>query len=170
MIFGIKKCKNCEKVPLNNFNEFVLMRENDRIKLHIRYICFIMAGTIIWLIASGTSKNSEFVNWISFSSTITSIILSVLAIIMSITGETKSEAARNQLEETSRKIEKAVNSMRNINTSTEENMTKLRGNIDILRVKIDDMDVHIQEFTKESNVKMENNFNRTTKWRTAKNE
>lgn len=166
-MFGFKSCKNCgENIP-KTFEEFVLKRENDRINLHIRYICFITTSIIVWLIATGTANNKEFTNWISFASTITSIILSVLAIIMSITGENKSESARERLQETSKKIDEVVVSMQSINKKTEGNISEVQQTLEILKNKIDDMDNHLQEFTKEQDnkVTLRNNFENNSKWR-----
>lgn len=95
-----KKESNC---PCENYNEYEIKLKCAKTKLHSRYIAFIAIGIVIWLLATGEANSSEFAEWISFSSTIASIILSVIAIIMSITGENKTEAMRNQMEETAKK-------------------------------------------------------------------
>ena len=166
-MFGIKTCKECEDSP-KTLEEFKLKLENDRIRLHIKYICFIASAVLIWLIATGTAKDAEFPNWVSFASTIASIILSVLAIIMSITGENKSEVARNQLEETSKKIDSAVESMKEINANTIDNISSMKETLKLLDEKIEDMDLHIQEYAKLNksvDVTVKNNFsNSNTRW------
>lgn len=166
-MFGIKVCKECENTP-KTLEEYKLKLENDRIRLHIKYICFIATTVLVWLIATGSAKDEEFPNWVSFASTIASIILSVLAIIMSITGENKSEVARNQLEETSKKIDSAVESMKKINDNTIENISSISETMKLLNKKIEDIDSHIQEYAKSNtsmDVTVKNNFsNSNTRW------
>lgn len=167
MIPGLKKCTDC-KATADNCEEYQLKAENDRLKLHLKYICFIAGSIFVWLIATKTADNEDFTAWISFASTITSIILSVLAIIMSISGENKSEVARNQLEETSKKIDLAVESMEGINRQTTENIDSIDNTLRTLNEKIESMDLRIQEYTKSnqsSEVKVSNNFSGSnTKW------
>ena len=52
---------------------------------------------LIWCFTTRT--DTEFVSHFSFASTVTSIILSVLAIFMSVTGESKTQAIRDRIEE-----------------------------------------------------------------------
>lgn len=166
-MFEIKKCKECQKTLPKTNEEFNIRLENAKIKLHIKYICFIATTVLIWLITTGTAKDKEFTSWVSFASTIASIILSVLAIIMSITGENKSEAARNQLEDTSKKIDRAVEEMNSINNDTQENITSVKESINLLDQKIESMDGHLLSYTKENSnkdVRSQNNFQRNVEW------
>lgn len=101
------------------YDKYKVMRENDRIKLHSKYISCISVGIVIWLITTGTSSDAKFTEWISFASTITSIILSVIAIIMSISGESKSDAMREKMEETAKEFKKTAEDIKDAN---EENI------------------------------------------------
>ena len=157
-MFGVKNCKECKEDIPRTFEEFVLKRENDRIKLHIRYICFITISIVVWLIATGTANNKEFYNWVSFAGTITSIILSVLAIIMSITGEGKTEHIKDQLEDTANHIRQAQCIVGEINKSIEDNLGELNSEIKRLSDKIDDVpDKTAKKVTTYRNENMLNN-------------
>ena len=166
-MFGLKKCKDCQKEQPRTNEEFEMRLEISKIKLHIKYICFIAVAIVTWLIATGTATDKEFTNLVSFAGTITSIILSVLAIIMSITGEEKSEAVRNRLEMTSKKIDAAVETIEKINDGTEENMSSIERTLDLLNQKIENIDSHIMAYTKNNqnnDVVTENSFEKKTTW------
>lgn len=142
-----------------SFDEYKIKRENDRIKLHARYLVCIFGGVVIWLITTGTSTDEKFPEWISFASTITSIILSVIAIIMSITGESKTDAMRNQMEETSAKLERTAKAIEKANQENKENIEDLKNNINILQHKIEQMPEQmsevIEKYEKSRNTKNE---------------
>lgn len=147
-MFGLKNCENCEYDVPKTIDEYFLKRENDRIKLHIRYICFIVGGILVWLIATGTSSDEKFPEWVSFASTITSIILSVLAIIMSITGEGKTEHIKEQLEATARDIKKSQKIVNQINGTIKESLDKVNDGMDLINKKIDSLpDVTAEKFS-----------------------
>lgn len=59
-------------------------------------IIVVLVGIIIWLFSIHNDEN--FVSHFSFASTITSIVLSVLAIFMSVSGESKTQAIRDKIE------------------------------------------------------------------------
>lgn len=129
-----KKTDRIEKI-----DELRILRENDRIKLHLRYISGILAMIIVWLITTGTASDANFPSWISFSSTITSIILSVLAIILSITGEGKTEKIKEQLEDTAKKINESQEKVNEINDCIENNLSRLNEEIKKLSDRIEEV-------------------------------
>lgn len=131
--------------PCKNYDEYELKLRCMRTKLHSRYIACIATGIVIWLIATGTSSNDKFPELISFASTITSIILSVIAIIMSITGESKTDAMRNQMERTAKKLEDTVNIVESANKENIGNIRELKENIKILEKKLENMPVKVTE-------------------------
>lgn len=140
-MFGIKRCYECkEKTEEEKFNVYKVKREIDRVKLHAKYISCISVGIVIWLIATGNAENPEFSGWISFASTVTSIILSVIAIILSITGESKTEAIKNDLSETARKIDEVADKMNvemlEANQGIKELITQLDEKIKIYKFKL----------------------------------
>ena len=93
-----------EKCPCNDYKEYELKLKCMRTKLHSKYIAFISIAIVIWIVATGEANTEQFSEWISFASTITSIILSVIAIILSITGEGKTDVVRDKIEEAVKKI------------------------------------------------------------------
>lgn len=135
--------------PCKNYDEYELKLKCMRTKLHCRYIACIATGIVIWLITTGTSSNEKFPELISFASTITSIILSVIAIIMSITGESKTDAMRNQMERTTKKLEDTVDIVENANRENVGNIKELKENIKILEKKIENMPGMVTEVIKQ---------------------
>lgn len=131
---------NCGKdnntCPCEDYTKYELKLKCMKTTLHSRYISCIAIGIVIWTLATGKANSSEFSSWISFASTVTSIILSVIAIIMSISGENKTDAMRNQMEETAQKLETTADAIENANKKNEENIKDLKDNIEILQSKI----------------------------------
>lgn len=105
-------------------------------KLHCTYLLIIATLICVWVFAS-THVNAEFVNQVSFASTITSIILSVLAIIMSITGEGKTEHLKDQLEASAKEIKESQKIVNEINETIQESLNKVNEGMDILNKKMD---------------------------------
>lgn len=159
-----KKGSDC---PCNDYNEYEIRLKCMKTKLHSRYISFIAVAIVIWLLATGEANTPEFSNWISFASTITSIILSVIAIILSITGESKTDAMRNQMEETAHKLEETAENIKEANDQNIKNTQELKENINVLQKKIESMPSHIQEVLFDKSDKVENltdeNRNRVSK-------
>lgn len=89
------------------------------------------------MVATGTANNSEFSDWLSFASTLTSIILSVIAIFMSISGESKTEGIRNQMEETAYRLDNAVDDVSNANEEIKSSIIELQKKIDSMSEKVD---------------------------------
>lgn len=135
--------KNC---PCKDQSEYELKVKCMKTKLHSRYIACISAGIVIWVLATGKANSPDFANWISFASTITSIILSVIAIIMSITGESKTDAMREQMEETTKKLEATANAIENANKVNKENIKELKENLVLLQAKIESLQGRTDEF------------------------
>lgn len=131
--------KGKKKEQPKNYDEYILLREIDKRKLHFRYICGFLFVIIVWLIATGTASNTAFVDWVSFASTITSIILSVLAIIMSMAGEGKTEHIREQLSETAKRIKESQDASDEINESIEKNLEQLRKEIERLSKEVENV-------------------------------
>lgn len=112
----------------NNYCEI----KNIKLKLHLKYIvvicCIIISGTIV----AATVSNSEFVGQVSLASTITSIILSVLAIIVTLIGEMKSDNAKD-------KILTVSDNLTGITESIEKSTKKLKS-ISEINIKINKLD------------------------------
>lgn len=99
----------------NNIREYEIKLENAKTKLHSRYIVAILVCIVIWLLATGEANTQEFSNWISFTSTIVSIILSVIAIILSITGESKTDMMREKIEDAVETLQSTVHDIEKVN-------------------------------------------------------
>lgn len=128
--FEIESDKAC---PCNDFNEYQLKLKCMRTKLHGRYIACISLGIVIWLLATGQANTQEFSAWISFASTVTSIILSVIAIIMSIFGESKTDAIRDEIEETVKKLERTADVIEQANKDSIKNINSVKQEIKELK-------------------------------------
>lgn len=131
-----KKESNC---PCKDNNEYEIKLKCMKTTLHRNYIVSISVGILVWMLATGQANSTEFSSWISFASTITSIILSVIAIFMSISGENKTDAIRNKMEETANKLEKATTVMENANRQNVENIQELKENLLLLKQKVESM-------------------------------
>lgn len=107
----------------------------EKQKIHCRYISCICIAISIWLIITSTYKQSGFIEQISFASTITSIILSVIAIILSITGE----GIRNQMMETTQELRNTVKTVQGINKGVESSLEELKKGLNELQEKIDNI-------------------------------
>lgn len=130
--------KDKDIVP-KSFNEFTILRELDRRKLHSRYICSILGAVVIWFIATGTAKSEMFPEWVSFASTITSIVLSVLAIILSITGEGKTEYIKEQIIEAVKQISESQKKVDEIHKNIEDNVQTLRNEVRELGKRVEEV-------------------------------
>ncbi len=127
---------NRKKIECQNFNEYTLMLRMAKMKLHTIYIAIICVVVCVTLIVASTAENAEFVSKLSFSGTITSIILSVIAIILSITGESKTTLLRAQMEDTALKLENTADKIDKIGTATTTNMKILESSLKKLEDKI----------------------------------
>lgn len=119
---------------LKDLNNMQIAKETkyEKMKLHIKYMLGISMGLIGIVIVTNGYANNEFISQISFASTITSIILSVIAIIMTIVSETKSENTKDKLLNVSdnlegivAKIEYTTSNLKDITTSNAEVKTQL---------------------------------------------
>lgn len=164
MRFGwCDKNSGCE---CKDFNEYEIKLNCAKTKLHSRYIASIAAGIVIWSLATGEANTAEFSAWISFASTIASIILSVIAIILSITGEGKSDAMREKMEEAVKKLENTAQIIEDINQESIDNIVDLKREVDELKTALENIPNQTIEKMKTeysvSNIE-ENNSKKTNK-------
>lgn len=115
---------------------------NARIEEAVRnrtYFLILILGISLMIIALviKTSNNTAFVNNVSFASTITSIILSVIAIWMSITGErstneikTKVSESVDRLIKTSSESDKLVTDLSDMLSGQNEFYNKIKGQME----------------------------------------
>lgn len=138
-------CWKHKAVEIQNFNQYELMLKTEKGKLHLRYIAIICIAICVWLIASGSAKDDTFISQLSFASTVTSIILSVIAIILSITGESKTSMMQARMEDIVQSLEKTAGQIAEISDNTEKNMGSLQEGIADLDLKIKNLPSEIHD-------------------------
>lgn len=136
---AIKFCNKESECKCNDYNEYEMKLSCMKTKLHSRYIGCIAFGIVVWTLATGEANNAEFSSWISFASTITSIILSVIAIFMSISGENKTNTMRDKMEEASQRIEKTAKDIEASNRESAKNIDELRKEMDDLKLILENI-------------------------------
>lgn len=122
--------------PCHNFEEYEIKIKCVKTKLHARYLACIAIGICVWQFA-GVTNSDEFIKQFSFASTITSIILSVLAIIFSIAGEGKTEHIKEQLQESAKGINKTQRKINDINDQIKDNLNLLNEEVKNLHEEIE---------------------------------
>ena len=79
--------------------------EKEKLSLHLKYISAISFACVCLVIILHCCQSTMFQNCISVSSTVTSIILSVVAIILSVTGERTTNEIRNKVADSVEQLE-----------------------------------------------------------------
>lgn len=115
----------------------------QKIVLHIKYIVCICIAICAISIVAACSDQDVFIGQLSMASTLTSIVLSVVAIIMSISGEGKTEGMRNQMLEITNELHNTVNTVNKANAEVEKSIEELRKSINILHENVE----HIPDVT-----------------------
>ncbi len=126
-------CGKKNDCSCKDYNEFEIRLKCAKTKLHSRYIGCIAIGVVVWMLATGEANSAQFSSWISFASTVASIILSVIAIFMSISGENKTNLMTDKMEEASKKIEKTAKDIEIANQESIDNITGLKTEMDELK-------------------------------------
>lgn len=127
-----------------------------KLKLHLKYVIAICIIITMFTVVAATVTNDKFVDQISFASTITSIILSVIAIIVTLIGEMKSENTKDKLVSVSDNLSKF--------SETIESATDKLQDISDVNIKINKLDDIINRIdnvnnkVSETNSKMESLF------------
>ena len=155
---------------------------NQRVKEAVRgrtswIVLFIGIGFMIFALVTKTSDNDIFVNQVSFASTITSIILSVVAIWMSISGErttneirTKVASSVDDLKETTAQsqdlvveLNKTLLTQNKEQEKLNEKIESILNDIDIVKGTVSDFNGKLESITSplptEQNVKVDSKSN-----------
>ena len=105
---------------------------------HRTYIIMLIMSVALMIIALTvkTADNEEFVGQISFASTITSIILSVIAIWMSITGERSTNEIKDRVEAAADSLTKTTDASRKLSEQLENMLDGQSKKYDILLEKM----------------------------------
>lgn len=106
----------------NNQNEFEKDLKHEKLKLHYKYLIVIAIIILFAGIVLATSNQNEFVSQVSFGSTISSIILSVIAIWMSISGERTTNDIRIKIAESSERLLGTTKELEILNENQKETM------------------------------------------------
>ena len=95
------RCKEYKCYKGMEMEECCKSKVEEAVKNRTYAIILIMSiALMILALTVKTASNAEFVGQVSFASTITSIVLSVIAIWMSITGERSTSEIRNKVTDT----------------------------------------------------------------------
>ena len=97
----------------------------EKMKLHTTYICIIAMVFVMSVVILRFCNDSIFKNCISVSSTVTSIILSVIAIILSVTGERTTNEIRNKVGDSVEQLEECTNKSSALAEELTETMQQL---------------------------------------------
>ncbi len=129
-------CKSKVKDALNRRTSFIM--------LGLAVLLLIFALTI------RTADNDIFVNQVSFASTITSIILSVIAIWMSISGERQTSEIKEKVVIASDKLADTVNESQKIMKDLKETLKEQNSIYMGISDKITSVDVSLKNMFKKS--------------------
>lgn len=104
------------------------MQHTER-RLHMLYICgiliLIIVGFVSYIAVESDPQGSVLMSYVSFASTLTSIILSVLAIIYTMISNSKGDSYITKLDQTSASIDKSSENLNNMSLRLEETLKKL---------------------------------------------
>lgn len=111
----------------------------EKFGLHIKYIAGIATAISLGSIVLAGHSNAAFVSQFSFASTVTSIILSVVAIWMSISGERTTNEIKNKILDASERLEKTTSNVENINSNYHEEITNRITSLEYIQNKLDEI-------------------------------
>lgn len=109
------------------------------------YMLVMAVALLIISLTIKTSENEVFTNQVSFASTITSIILSVIAIWMSISGERQNSEIKERVVSASDKLFETVSKSQDITSELIETLEKQKGLYDNISNEINRVDSSIGE-------------------------
>lgn len=106
----------------NNQNKLNKDLKHEKLKLHYKYLIVIAIILLFGGIVLATSNQNEFVAQVSFGSTMSSIILSVIAIWMSISGERTTNDIRIKITESIERLSDTTKNVETLNKNYENTM------------------------------------------------
>ena len=139
-----------EECKINNSDKYIQKLKGQKEKLHRNYIIAICVGVIVLLVTWITKEQSGFETMLSFASTITSIILSVLAIIITITGESKMERQQSKMEDITEELQQSLDTLEGLRMKIQDNQEELSKSIRTLEGKVQLVYERIYEFKRDS--------------------
>ncbi len=105
-------------------NQPIDPKKHEILKLHYKYLIVISAILLFGGIVLASADQTEFAAQVSFASTITSIILSVIAILMSLWGERTTNEIKTSITESAERLSGYTKEIGVLNNSHKETMDK----------------------------------------------
>ena len=131
------KCENSG----NCTNEKTSKKCIRLVQQDFKYIVILFSTVLIFVAVDILIGNQDALNYISFASTITSIVLSVIAIFMTISSEAKNDGMKLAIDESIRKLEATTESLQGYAAQLgqqQELIQKILSNTDRLDEKLTD--------------------------------
>lgn len=110
-------------------NQTIDSIKHEKLKLHYKYLIVIAAILLFGGIILASADQTEFAAQVSFASTITSIILSVIAILMSLWGERTTNDIKTRITESAERLSGYTKEIGVLNNSHKETMDKQLGEL-----------------------------------------
>lgn len=132
---------------------------NCLIKRDFLYVSIILILISIVIAARVFGNDQNAVNLFSFASTITSIILSVLAIFMTLISEYKNESTKNKLDNATNQIEKSTEKLVSVQNDLNKNLPNYQQvvtRLDGILERIQNIEAHTENIEKSIGVNVEN--------------
>lgn len=111
--------------------------QNEKIKLHIKYLIAIASVISIGSIVLSLCNKDIFVAQVSFASTITSIVLSVIAIWMSISSERTTNDIKSKIWESTERLAKTTENVEILNDRNESIMNTQLNELNDVKEKLE---------------------------------
>lgn len=111
--------------------------QNEKNKLHIKYLIAIASIISLGSIVLSLCNKDTFVAQVSFASTITSIVLSVIAIWMSISGERSTNDIKNKILESAERLAKTTGNIEILNNKNESIMNTQLDELNDVKEKLE---------------------------------
>lgn len=137
------------------------------IKRDFLYVVIILVIVSIAILASAFSNDQKAIDLFSFASTITSIILSVLAIFMTLISEYKNENTKTKIDMATNKIEQSTEQLLSVQEKFDKNLPdyqKVVSRLDGILERIQNIETHtekLEELVQVQNDDLKKNPTRT---------
>lgn len=135
----------------------------EKSKLHLKYIIVIATILFFGSIVLATANQNEFVAQVSFGSTITSIILSVVAIWMSISGERTTNDIRFKISDSTERLSGTTKEIEILNNNHKETLNTQINELKNVQEKLNELLYSVGDIKEKVNSMREGfsyNFNK----------
>lgn len=147
---GKPQRRNCEQEPCKDVNCKQTCKEscNTLLKKENTYRLIILVVVLVFVLGYTFSGNSDAMGYFSFASTITSIILSVIAIIMTINNEQKSDRVKDAIDESVKTLQQSTEELKEYSESmgdVSEKLETVLSDIHGISEKTEEMNQHFSK-------------------------